>query len=254
MGDQKNNLIDHYRRLWFFNFHRFEGDNYHLMSDYFAQILISEVEEYMPLEGKKVLDVGGYKGFYCKTINEKRRCDAVNLEPNRVEFVWLNTVMGLAEKTPFYDKEFDLVICRGVLEHLPKDAQQQSVNEIFRVTKTGGLCYIAIPPWYNPHAGHSPNTEHGPHTGSGFKPFHILPFKLAKFLTQLFYGKKIYASSFNEAGIYSITFKRMQKMILESGFKLITTKDVLLRLHFLTKIPLIREIAVPTVIFILLKE
>ena len=45
----------------------------------------------------------------------------------------------------------------------------------------------------------------------------------------------------------------MLKMIKVSGFQLVTTRDTHLRLHGLTKIPLLREVAVPAVTFILKK-
>ena len=209
------------------------------MREYFTQILIMEVEDFMLLWNKKVLDVGGAKGEFCKVISEKRKCDAINLDPYPGKYIWPKTKIGFADSMPFDDNEFDLVICRGVLEHIPKEKQQQSMNEIHRVTKTGGICYIVIPPWYNPHAGHQ------------LKPFHILPFKVAKFLRQLIFRNKINANSFEEATLYPITFKKMLKMISTSGFKVISTKDTHFRLHFLTKIPVIREIAVPSVAFIL---
>jgi hypothetical protein len=41
--------------------------------------------------------------------------------------------------------------------------------DIYRVLKKGGIGYLVIPSWWNPHAGH------------GLKPFHVLPFPVAKF-------------------------------------------------------------------------
>ena len=111
-----------------------------------------------------------------------------------------------------------------------------------RVTKCGGICYIMIPPWYNPHAGH------------GLKPFHMFGFETAKRLRKLFFRQTISVNSFKEAGLYPITFKRMREMILKSGFKILDTKDTHLRLHFLTKIPLLREVLVSSVSFILKKN
>jgi ubiquinone/menaquinone biosynthesis C-methylase UbiE len=242
MKTDKIKLFNHYKRLLFYSFNRFKGDNYSLMREYFAQILIMEVEEFMSLENKKVLDIGGARGEFCKVIARKRKCDAINLDPYPGKYVWYKTKIGFADNIPFDDNEFDLVICRGVLEHIPIEKQQQSVNEMYRVTKIGGICYIMIPPWYNPHAGHT------------LKPFHIFSFKLAKFLRQLIFRNKINATSFEEAGLYPITFSRMLKMVSTSGFKVVTTKDTHFRLHFLTKIPVIREIAVPAVSFILVKE
>jgi SAM-dependent methyltransferase len=253
----KLNLLNHYRQLIFFVFHRFEGDNYRLMREHFAQIIINEVEDYLPLWNKKVLDVGGAKGEFCQALSEKRECRAVNLDPDPGDYLWPRTVVGFADKMPFANNEFDLVICRGVLEHIPGEKQQASVNEMYRVTKTGGICHLMIPPWYNPNAGHM------------FKPFHIFPFKIAKFLRYSIFGNKenastpeeaglyphkINADSFEEAGLYPLTFKKTLQIISASGFKVISTKDAHLRLHLLTKIPLIREVAIPAVNFILRKE
>ena len=248
MENGKINLWNHYRKLWSFAFNRFKGNNYQLMGEYLAEILITEIEEFAvnsnftPLWNKNVLDVGGARGEFCRVISERRKCNSINLDPYLGKYIWPKTIIGIADSMPFKDNTFDLVICRGVLEHIPTEKQHLSVNEIYRVTKTGGICYILIPPWYNPHAGH------------GLKPFHILPFGLAKYLRQLIFRKKINENSFEEVGLYTITFKRMLKMISTSGFEVRVTKDTHFRLHFLTRIPVIREIAVPSVAFILTKE
>lgn len=240
----KLNLLNHYRRLWFFALNRYKDDNYTLLREYLAQVLIMEVEDFMPLWNKKILDVGGATGEFCRELNEKRKCDATNLDPHRYkrEYAWPNTEFRHADDMPFEDNEFDLVICRGVLEHIPTEKQQESVNEMYRVTKPGGICYMLIPPWYNPYAGH------------GLGPFHILPFKWAKYLTELINRKKIKRNSFAEIHLYPVTFRRMQKIISKSNFKILATKDAHLRMHFLTKIPLIREVMIPAVTFILRKE
>ena len=235
-------LPEHYRQLLFFALNRFRGDNYRRMGEYFAEILINEIEEFMPLRGKRVLDVGGATGVFCRVINEKRQCDAVNLDPHPGECVWPQTTVGFADDIPFGDNEFDVLVCRGVLEHVPTGKQQQSLNEMHRVTKIGGICYILISPWYNPHAGHQ------------LKPFHTLPFKLAKRLRQLIFRDRIEADSLPQLSLYPITFRAMRKMIAASHFRMLATRDTHLRLHFLTKIPLIREIAVPAVAFVLTKQ
>ena len=77
------NLIDHYKKLWFYNLHRGENDNYRKMREYFAHVLITEIEEFMPLWDKRILDVGGAKGEFCKILNKKRRCGAAQAYPER---------------------------------------------------------------------------------------------------------------------------------------------------------------------------
>ena len=234
-------ILDHYRRLLFFALHRFEGDNYRHMSEYFAGILISEIEEFAPMEGKRVLDVGGADGVFCEVLSRQRQCRATNLDPSPREIVWPDTVIARADRIPFDDNTFDFVICRGVLEHIPLDQQQLSVNEIHRVTRPGGLCHITIPPWYNPHAGHQ------------LKPFHVLPFRVAKFLRKLIFRKSIPGGSYADVGLYPVTFRRMSRLIRSSGFAVLATRDTHLRLHFLTQLPLVRELAVPAASFILRK-
>lgn len=253
MKSNRLNIFDHYQKLLFYAFNRFKDKNYQLMRDYFANILVMELEEFIPIRNKRVLDVGGAQGQFCRVLSEKRQCDAINLDPdpgrylwpkpmNIEKYIWPKTKVAFADNMPFSDNEFDIGICRGVLEHIPTEKQQQSVNEMYRVTKLGGIFYIMIPPWYNPHAGHR------------LKPFHMLPFKLAKYLRQLVFRNKVNVSSLKDMDLYPITFKRMLEIIKISGFDVVSTKDTHFRLHFLTKIPIIREIAVPAVAFIVKKN
>jgi len=179
---------------------------------------------------------------FVKLYTRKKKCDCFNLDPFIKNPIWKKTINAYANKIPFNNDNFDLVICRGVLEHIPTNKQQQSINEMYRVTKSKGMCYIVIPPWYNPHAGHN------------LKPFHLLPFKMAKFFRQIIFRNKINANSYAEATLYPITFRKMIKMIKESGFIIKETKDTHFRLHILTRIPILREVAVPAVSFILIKE
>ena len=239
------NLLQHYKKLIYFNFNRFKGDNYKALREYYANILISETEEFMPMANKRVLDVGGSRGEFCDVLSNKRQCSATNLDPEPREhglyhsdFLWPKTTVGFADNMPFADKQFDLVICRGVLEHVPNQDRLQCLYEINRVLKDTGLLYLMIPPWYNPHAGHQ------------LKPFHILPFKIAKFLKQAFVRHKIEENSVDEMRLYPITFRRMSIMLKQAKFHILDTKDMHFRLHFLTKMPIIREMLVPSVVFI----
>ncbi len=238
---KKIKTLSHYLKLADFAFNRFKGDNYRLMREYFAEVLMSEVEGYLSLDNKKILDVGGAEGEFCKIISESKKCAAVNLEPAPLGGLWPYTVKGSADQMPFGDCEFEVTICRGVLEHIQPGKQLDCLREIYRVTKVEGLSYVMIPPWYNPHAGHQ------------LKPFHVLPFKMAKLLRNAVFNSNIQADSLAELNLYPVTFAGLKKMIRKSGFKIIAVKDTHFRLHFLTAIPIVREIAVPAAAFILKK-
>jgi len=173
---------------------------------------------------------------------------AVNVEPFLSyddELHWPDRVRGAAQALPFKDNQFDFVFCREVLEHVnPHECLQRCVNEMYRVTKKGALCYISIPPWHNPFAGHA------------CMPFHYFPYRIAKRLAFFFYKNPILprdSQSWEEYGVFHITFKKMRHIISNSGFQVLATKDHHFRLDFMTRIPLVREVAVPVVVFILRK-
>lgn len=237
----QNSILNHLAKLWYFNFHRYEDDNYRRMREYFAEVLIDDVEKFVLLKDKRVLDVGGANGEYCLILNQKRNCDAINLDPNPQDPIWHNTIIGFSDRIPFPDESFDLVICRGVLEHVPIDRLSASLTEMYRVTKKGGFCYIVIPPWFNAHAGH------------GLKPFHIFGFRATKFLYKFIARKQISGNSFEDHGLYKVTFSKMSRLLHETAYRLLATQDMHFRMHFLTKIPLLREILVPAVAFMLKK-
>lgn len=235
-------LYLHYAKLLFYLRHRFEGNNYEQMREYFAEILISEIEQFTSLTGKKVLDVGGARGEFCYILHKLRTCRAINLDPNPGKPLWKNTVVASAQNLPFGNKLFDVVICRGVIEHIPSNLHQASINEMYRVTKKGGYTYLLVPMWYNLKSGHR------------IAPFHLLPFPLAKKLSTFFFHYQISGNSLSEEGLYPTTYGKTVQMIQESGYKIISTLDTHFRLHFLTYIPILRDIFVPDIAFILRRD
>lgn len=153
-------------------------EQYTKANEYYGSVINADVCDFISLQNKNMLDVGGLKGAFCRILSKEFGVNtAVNLEPNphnlkNVE--WPDAVRGVAQWLPFRDNQFDFVMCREVLEHMPTDCLQSAVNETYRVTKKGGVCYIAIPPWYNPISGH------------GLMPFHYLPFRVARKLAFFF--------------------------------------------------------------------
>jgi hypothetical protein len=68
----------------------------------------------------------------------------------------------------------------------------------------------------------------------------------------LFYFRKpppdvVAATSYAELGLFPITFRGISHMIARSGFRVVTTKDIHFRLHFMTRIPIVKEVAVASV-------
>ncbi|MBI4789033.1 MAG: methyltransferase domain-containing protein [Chloroflexi bacterium] len=64
--------------------------------------------------------------------------------------------VGLIEKLDFADANFDVVISRLVIHHLPDDLKRRGFEEIFRVLKPGGRVFLAdFKPPTNPLLAHA---------------------------------------------------------------------------------------------------
>lgn len=231
------NLLKHYCILIRFAFQGNRG--FYEAREYLAEILIEELEEFVNLRKKKVLDIGGERGEFCKILSQKRNCLALNMEPRQPKGGTVHkTIIGTADKLPFGDSLFDIVILRGVLQHIPTDLKLKSLREIHRVLKTGGIAYIMIPPWWSPLSGQD------------IKPFQYFGFSLARHFSNTIMGRKITAKNLAELGLWPMIFKSTRRYIERANFQILKTTDILGRIHFLTKIPIVREL-LPSVGFIL---
>lgn len=209
--------------------------------EYLADVLIEELEEFADLKNKKVLDIGGERGEFCKILAEKRKCRAINLEPHLPAGGFVHkTIIGRADRLPFKDRVFNLVLLRGVLQHIPTEKKLKSLLEMRRVLKDGGIAYIMIPPWWSPLSGQN------------LKPFQYFGFSLAKHFSNTIMSRKISAKNLAGLGLWPMTFKSTLRYIEKAGFKVLKTTDILGRMHFLTKISVVREL-LPSVGFILKK-
>jgi SAM-dependent methyltransferase len=117
----------------------------------------------LDLKGKDVLDLGcGYGG---RTVHygelgagyvagNEVRPEAVEEGAEFARFKNLNNVeffLAPAEKLPFADDRFDIVLSSDVFEHV--ENFEQSLRESLRVLKPGGTLYAVFPPFYNATGG-----------------------------------------------------------------------------------------------------
>ena len=238
--------IAHYKQLLHFAKHRFEPGEYSRMRGYFANLLVHDLKEDVgyTVEAKRVLEVGGDSGEFSAFLQSHGAC-CVNLEyrPDVVtRGCFKGTVIGDGTSMPFEDNAFDFVLCRGVIEHVPTAMQEWLVRECFRVTKERGVCLLNTSPWYSPFAGHE------------LRPFHLMPFPVAKLLKRLLGAKDLNAGSFDELCLYPITMRRLEAFIRRTRFATLAIRDYHLRIHWFTKIPLAREVLTQSVTYLLRKE
>lgn len=97
--------------------------------------------------GKKLLDIGTGSGHIAQAFTDYgyvvSSVDLYDLraEPCNYEF---KTYDGKA--IPYHDASFDLVISNHVIEHV--EDQQKHIDEIYRLLKPGGVCYLSTPSKY----------------------------------------------------------------------------------------------------------
>ena len=99
--------------------------------------------------GARALDIGCSTGILTRHYAEFfGEVVGVDIDEGAVDWARLNRAadnisyrVGDSMELPFPDGDFEIVTCTHIYEHVP-DAQQM-LNEIFRVLKPGGFCFIA---------------------------------------------------------------------------------------------------------------
>lgn len=86
-----------------------------------------------------VLDVGGRLQPY-RPLLDGRAALYIAIDP---VFEGLLDVAAIAERLPFRDASFDLVICTQVLNYA--SSPSQAIAEVRRVLKQGGILYLTVP-------------------------------------------------------------------------------------------------------------
>ena len=81
---------------------------------------------------EKVLDIGSSKGDHLEYFPNRTSLD---IDPARNP-----DIVGDAEKLPFDDNSFGVIVCSEVFEHIPDT--HQAVREMRRVLKPGGLLVL----------------------------------------------------------------------------------------------------------------
>lgn len=102
-------------------------------------------------EDNKVLDIGCGSKPYAKYFN----CKYVGLDP----FESTAEIKANAWEIPVSDNEFDGIILNQSLEHIEKTAE--TISEIKRVLKLGGLCIVTVPQTMKTHSTPQPSQNSG---------------------------------------------------------------------------------------------
>lgn len=91
---------------------------------------------------KKALVIGGGNNYETVLLNKKGiKTYALDLRIPRIKFLKGKSVEGDCVAMPFRDKEFDLVFCTEMMEHVPEESANAVLMEVKRV---GHTAYFTI--------------------------------------------------------------------------------------------------------------
>jgi SAM-dependent methyltransferase len=183
------------------------------------------------LKGLRALEVGCGFGSTA-TLLKERGADicALDIELPRVEHArsgGVQAALADAHALQFRDEVFDLVLCVGVLEHLPHP--ERFVNEAYRCLRPGGRLYLTWTNWFSPLGGHD------------FAPFHYLGPRLGYRVACKLRRRQRFIQVPYET-IWPIHIGSTLRMLRRSGFRITKmTPRHYPSISFLCRLPVARE-------------
>lgn len=128
-----------------------------------ARGIVKIIEREVRIKGKKILDVGsGWGGLVvfgslqgAKTFGVEPREESVKISKLHTKVYKCKEccfIRAVGENLPFIDSSFDIVTCMAVLEHVKSPSK--TIEEIIRVTKDKGFCFIHCPNYLYPYEAH----------------------------------------------------------------------------------------------------
>lgn len=145
---------------------------------YAAQALDTahQLESYVDLAGKLVVDVGGGAGYFSDEF-ERRGARCLLVEPGASTLpahgegnnahdlaTWsgrllpTRTLNADGARSPFPDAVADIVFTSNVYEHVAEP--EAFLNELVRILRPGGTLYFSYTLWFSPWGGHETSPWH----------------------------------------------------------------------------------------------
>ncbi len=229
---------------------------------YYEQIALAEnylipyFRQHIPeFEKFRVLEVGCAEGGVLKVLRENGlEVTGLDIAESRIETALRKNpdldirFMDITDRV-IIEKlgQFDLVIMREVIEHVPD--REAAFSVLHSMLRDGGYLYITFPPRYSGFAGHQQTGR----TFLKFTPYiHILPRPVLAFLIHLFRERPILIDYTKQMFREGLTIRSFEKYIKKYSFKPVVREYFLFRPVYqvrfnlkprrIPNIPLLREV------------
>ncbi|MEZ4978326.1 MAG: class I SAM-dependent methyltransferase [Chitinophagales bacterium] len=112
--------------------------------------------------------------------------------------------------------QFDIIMLRDVIEHIPN--QEKFISFLKDFLKKDGIVFFGFPPWYMPFGGHQQGCD------SALKKmpyFHILPAFLYSFILKVFGEKDYKIENLLQTKATGISIERFKKIVKQSNWQIL---------------------------------
>lgn len=195
-----------------------------------TEYVIPFIEQSIKIEKDfKILDIGCGDGGVMKPFLERGcRVTGIELDEKKARYAseFLSTFVetGQAEiiNLNIYDEEalkvyrdqFDLIILKDVIEHIPDQERFIPYLKIF--LKPGGRVYFGFPPWYMPHGGHQQVCQHK--LLAALPYYHLLPATLYASVLKIFGEPETTIKELLEIKSTGISIERFERLAKGSSY------------------------------------
>jgi len=150
------------RSIRLYRLFRIEQTNPELFYRSLAEDAVRQVAEHCALAGQTIVDVGGGTGWFTAAFRA-RGANSYLFEPDLTELRGrgrppVSAVVADGYWLPVRDAAADVAFSSNVLEHVSDP--MGLIEEMIRVTRTGGLIYLSFTNWYSPWGGHEMSPWH----------------------------------------------------------------------------------------------
>ena len=184
------------------------------------------------VDAKKILDLGCGAGWYTAELRS-RGADVlpVDLDPGELALAGAppeGSLVADAADLPLENNTIDAVLCSNLLEHCSR--APVVIDEIARILKPGGWAYVSWTNWYSPWGGHL------------YAPYHFLGPRLGCWLHDLIHGKPDKNVIWD--GLWPVHISTILRRVKSHPELVIDHVEPRYwpRLHFISRIPVVREV------------
>jgi SAM-dependent methyltransferase len=127
-----------------------------------ARDTVLQLRQYTELDGRIVIDVGGGPGFFVRELN-RMGARSFCIDADRGEMAALGppedgSIVASATNMPIASGTADVCFSSNVLEHVRE--WPAMLAEMVRVTRPGGIVFVAFTNWLSPYGGHETSPWH----------------------------------------------------------------------------------------------